>query len=345
MGGGTPSLLPEDELRALFETMERVTGFRASASEVTVECNPESLDRAKAALLLELGATRLSIGVQSLRPATLELFGRVHGAEDGLRAFRDAREAGARELSVDLIYASPDGREGEWEEDLARVLAERPEHFSAYNLTFEEDTLFRRWLDQGRLAPLPEERELHLFHATRALAGEHGYAAYEISNFALPGHECAHNVNYWRNGPYVGIGPSAVSCVDGRRAGNVRQLPAYRAAIAANGRAEAWNERLGPLARLGETWWLGLRRAEGVDPAEARATAGVEATRRPIVAAGAGAGGDPALETAERLLERGLLERSGARYRLSPRGLPLADAIAAEFLAAEPDATDAGDEG
>jgi hypothetical protein len=130
-----------------------LTDFRASALEVTVECNPESLDRDKAAALLDLGATRLSIGFQSLRDETLKLFGRVHDAAMSFRAFEAAREAGATELNVDLIFAAPGQGLEEWEQDLARVLALGPEHLSAYDLTFEEDTLFRRLLDQGRLKP------------------------------------------------------------------------------------------------------------------------------------------------------------------------------------------------
>lgn len=333
LGGGTPSLLDEAQLTRVLGRIEAVTGFRGSAREVTAECNPESLDVAKAARLLELGVQRLSIGFQSLRPETLELFGRVHAVEDSFRAFEAAREAGCEHVNVDLIFASPGQTPEAWLADLERVLALGPDHVSAYNLTFEEETRFRKWLEDGRLQRLDEELELELFLATRETLIRHGYEAYEISNFARNGEPCEHNRNYWRNGPYVGIGPSAASRVGPRRFGNVRALPAYVRHLARGETAEGWSEELEPLARLGETWWLGLRLAEGLSAAEARDRARFpEATP------------DPAPAVARRLVEAGLLEVVGERFRLAPAGLPLADAVAREFLsiATEGDATRAG---
>jgi len=320
IGGGTPSLLSPAQLARFFDGLERESGFRSSAIEVTVECNPESLDGEKAALLLELGATRLSIGFQSLKDDVLERLGRVHTAADSLRAFAAARAAGCRDLSVDLIFAAPGHATEDWPRDLATVLDLAPEHFSAYNLTFEEDTVFQRWLESGRIARQPEEDELELFRITREMALARGYEAYEISNFARPGRRCRHNEGYWQNGPYVGLGPSAVSHVGGRRSGNVRAIRAYLRRIAAGGGAADWSEKLGPRARLGETWWLGLRTADGVDPAAARAIAGFEGER------------DPALAVARELVGLGFLRAVEGRYRLSAAGLPVADAIASRFL-------------
>lgn len=322
LGGGTPSLLDADELATLLDGLERITGFRASAEEVTAECNPESLDLVKARALLALGVRRLSIGFQSLDDATLGLFGRVHSSADSFAAFAAAREAGCADLNVDLIYASPGQELEAWKTDLARVLDLRPDHLSAYNLTFEEATPFRSWLEEGRLARHPEELELAFFDATRGALVERGYEAYEISNFALPGHRCAHNVNYWRNGAYVGLGPSAASLVAGRRSGNVRSVGGYVRRIGEHGEACAWSEELDPRSRLGETWWLGLRLVEGLSAAEARERASYHEE------------GDPALAIAERALAEGVLARDGERYRLSARGLPLADWVARRFLAA-----------
>jgi oxygen-independent coproporphyrinogen-3 oxidase len=324
LGGGTPSLLPGPLLRRLLDGLQRTTSFRDSAVEVTAECNPESLDRAKAALLADLGIGRLSIGFQSLRPEILELFGRVHGVEDSLRAFEAARGAGVRSVSVDLIYAVPGQGPGEWMEDLERVLGLGPDHVSAYNLAFEEQTPFQRWLEEGRLTRWPEEIELEFLQRTGARLSEAGLEGYEVSNFARSGHQCLHNVNYWENGDYVGIGPSAVSSVAGERRGNVRSVGEYRRALDGGSveAAAAWRERLDPLERLGETWWLGLRTRAGVDPAQARSRAGLVADTP-----------DPAEETAQRLLSLDLLERTDAgRYRLTGRGWPLADAVSREFV-------------
>lgn len=321
LGGGTPSLLDAAEWRRLLDGLDAITGWRASAIERSAECNPESLDEAKAALLLELGITRLSIGFQSLDDETLRLFGRVHSAEQSFQAFRAARSAGFRALNVDLIYAIPGQALERWMGDLERILELEPEHLSAYNLTFEEETLFRRWLEEGRLKPLPEERELEFFWATRARLHAAGLEAYEISNFARSGHQCKHNLNYWYNGEYLGIGPSAVSKVGTVRRGNTKGIQGYTRRIEEQGHAQQWNEELAPRARLAETWWLGLRLAEGLSTAEACQRAqdpGAERCFQGLLA---------------QLQEQGLLEQTPTgRWRLSPRGLPLADSVAREFL-------------
>lgn len=320
-GGGTPSLLSIEQLTRLCDGLESITGFRESSVETTLESNPESLDREKAEALRALGVGRLSIGFQSLEPATLELFGRVHGVEDSFRAFESARAGGFDEINVDLIYAAPGHDPERWAVDLPRVLALGPKHVSAYALAFEEETLFSKWLAEGKLQQQPEERELALFHQTHRILAEHGFSSYEVSNFAPSGHECRHNLNYWANGSYCGIGPSAVSHIAGRRAGNHKALAPWRKAVRAGESAEAWDERLDPRSRLGESWWLGLRLRAGVDPAELRELAGWTAAE------------DPALVVARPLLEEGLLEEVAGRIRLTAAGLPLADAVSRAFLA------------
>jgi len=321
LGGGTPSLLSAPQLQSFLDRLDEITGFRASAIEVTAECNPESLDRDKASALLDLGVRRLSIGFQSLSDETLVSFGRIHTVEDSFRAFDAARAAGVRELNLDLIYAYPGQTTAQWGSDLERVLALKPEHLSAYNLTFEQETPFKRWLDQGRLERAGEELELELFDLVREKTREAGFEAYEISNYARPAHACAHNVNYWRNGPYLGLGPSAVSRVDSTRRGNTKSIAGYVRQIHSDGHAVQWEESPEARARLGETWWLGLRLAEGVDPAAARATAGFDAREL-----------DPALAIAAKLSDQGLLRIEGDRYCLTERGVPLADFVGGEFL-------------
>ena len=321
LGGGTPSLLSATQLRSFLDRLDALTGFRNSAIEVTAECNPESLDRDKAATLLDLGVKRISIGFQSLSEEMLKLFGRVHSVDDSFRAFEAARGAGMRELNIDLIYAYPGQTLEQWDRDLTRVLALRPDHLSAYNLSFEEETIFKRWLDQGKLQRAGEELELALFERVRSRAVAAGLEAYEISNYARSGSQCVHNLNYWHNGPYLGLGPSAVSKTAGMRRGNTKAIAGYTRWIHSQGHAVQWQESLPALARLGETWWLGLRLGEGVDPADARLRAGWESCNE-----------DPALPIVERLEQQGLLERVGTGVRLSPRGIPLADFVGREFL-------------
>jgi oxygen-independent coproporphyrinogen-3 oxidase len=237
-----------------------------------------------------------------------------------LRAFESARDAGARNVNVDLIYAVPGQTPEAWRSDLARVLDLGPDHVSAYNLTFEEETPFRRWLEEGRLAKAEEEVELELFWITRDALAARGYEAYEISNFAREARRCAHNVNYWRNGAYVGIGPSAVSKVGVVRASNMKGTGSYVRSVHTKHSARVWDETPEPDHRLAETWWLGLRLREGLSAEEARAAAGFEGA------------GDPALPVAVALEAQGLLESIDGRFRLTARGLPLADWVAKRFL-------------
>lgn len=321
LGGGTPSLHSAEDLAHFLDELDRVTGFRRSALEVTVECNPESLDLEKAQALREHGADRLSIGVQSLRPDVLRLFDRPHGPEQGLEALRTARAAGFVRVNADLIQAVPGLALADWERDLATVLAEGPDHVSAYVLAFEEGTAFTRWREEGKLLPLDDEVELDFFWSTRAQLSAAGLDSYEVSNFARSGQRCLHNINYWLNGPYVGIGPSAVSKIGVTRFGNPRSLTPWRKRALEGELPTEWEETLGPLECLAETWWLGLRLADGVVPAGARQVAQYTLAQ------------DPAEQLAESLAKDGWVERVGDAYRLSTRGLPLADAFAQRFLA------------
>jgi oxygen-independent coproporphyrinogen-3 oxidase len=320
-GGGTPSLLDHDELRVLLDGLDQICGWRSSSLETTAECNPESLDKSKAETLLALGVQRLSIGFQSLDPATLQLFGRVHTVEDSFAAYAAARAAGATNVNIDMIYAVPGQDPEQWQSDLSKVLDLGPDHLSAYNLTFEEETVFRRWLEQGRLRQHSEERELRFFVETRAALATRGLDAYEISNFARTGRECRHNLNYWANGPYVGLGPSAVSKVGVTRSGNIKAIGAYVRGALSGVRPEAWEETPSPLQRLAETWWLGLRTRAGLSAHEARARAACEADDAAF------------LNEARALEQQGVLACTNDTWMLTPKGLPLADWIAKRFLA------------
>jgi len=324
-GGGTPTMLTEDDLARLLAGLEKATGFRSSAREVTVECNPESLDAAKAKRMLDGGVGRLSIGFQSLEPAILQLFGRVHSPEQSFEAFHAARQAGFHNLSIDLIYGVPGQDLARWRDDLLRVIALRPEHISAYSLAFEEGTVLTHELAAKRIERLPEELDLEFFLSTRELLKEHGYEPYEVSNFSTKTHQCAHNEMYWRNGHYVGIGPGAVSYLGQTRFGNPRSVGLWARGIQDAGFGATWEETLDPVAKLLETWWLGLRTAEGVHPGRARKWAGLTPGQP-----------DPALELAQALAKDELLVNREGAWSMTPKGLPLADAISRRFLAAHP---------
>jgi len=321
LGGGTPSYHGIAELERLLDALDRRTGFRSSAEEVTCECNPESLDLPKARALRELGVDRLSIGVQSLDPAVLAFFGRVHDVPQSFAAYEAARAAGFERVSVDLIYGIPGQSLEAWEHDLERILALRPDHVSAYQLTYEDGTPLTAQLRAGAFARLDEAQELAFFTRTHERLAAAGLEAYEVSNFSTNGQRCLHNENYWANGPYVGIGPSAVSHLEHTRFGNPRSIVPWRAAVESGRFPASWEETPEPPVRLGETWWLGLRTRGGVDPAEALERSGLP-------------GADPTVAERRALVAQGLLEVDAGRTRLTPRGWPLADAVARRLLEA-----------
>lgn len=319
-GGGTPTYLDETQLERLLLRLDELTGFRSSAEEVTVECNPESLTLPKAQLMRSLGVDRLSIGVQSLDPATLAFFERPHGPEQALAAVEATRAAGFERFSIDLIHGSPTEELATTERNLIQLLELRPKHVSAYGLTYEPGTPLHARLEREEFVPQDEDQELANLDRVHSLLQAAGLDGYEVSNYSVIGQECGHNINYWHNGPYVGIGPSAASHARGTRSGNPRSIPRWRTAKQEDPMAAAFEEHLDPRARLGETWWLGLRLTAGVDPRTARATAGWEP------------GEDPAVEQAEALVADGLLELAAGRYRLTQRARPLADHVGRQFL-------------
>lgn len=319
LGGGTPSFYSAQELARLLDGLDRHSRFRSSAVEVTCECNPESLDLPKARVLRELGVDRLSLGFQSLDPRVLALFGRVHDERGSFAAFEAARAAGFERVSVDLIYGAPGQELADWARDLERVLALRPDHVSAYQLTYEEGTPLTARLRAGEFQRLDEEHERAFFELTHERLSAAGYEAYEVSNFSSSGQQCLHNLNYWENGPYLGLGPSAVSKIGPTRFGNPRSILPWRQALQAGRFPASWEETPSEGARLGETWWLGLRTRTGVEPATACQRAGFE-------------GADPTADLCRMLVEQGFLETSADGYRLTERGWPVADAVARRFL-------------
>ncbi len=257
-GGGTPSRLPGDELARLLAGVRRNEG-----AEVTVECNPEDITVGLLRTYVGAGVTRISLGVQSLAPHVLTSLGRLHRVEAVLRAVTAVGEVGFSSFSVDLIYGARGESDDDWMATVEGVLAlePSPQHVSAYALQAEPGTAL--WRDPGRH---PDDdvqaRRYEMADGVLEAAGLHWY---EISNWSLPGHECRHNQNYWRQGEYLGVGCAAHSHLDGRRFWNIRTPARYIAAITANRSAVAGEERLDPDERLLESFELAVRTREGVD--------------------------------------------------------------------------------
>lgn len=260
-GGGTPSLLSPALLERLLVGLGRRFDL-SSVEEWTVEANPGTFDLAKARLLRELGADRVSLGVQSFDPGILATLGRDHTPDEAAAAFAILREAGFGNLSVDLMFSIPGQDATLWLADLERAVCLGPEHLSAYNLTYEEDTEFLERHQGGEL-DADEDRDAALFHLAIDRLETAGYVHYEISNYARPGFESRHNRGYWSGGDYLGLGPGAVSTLDGLRWRTLPDTAAYVRAAAAGLDPRTEIEPIGEEERRLERLAMRLRTREG----------------------------------------------------------------------------------
>ncbi len=225
-GGGTPSLLNQEELHLLLSTIKQYYSVSDSV-EITLEANPDDLNPAKLQALKAAGVNRLSIGVQSFHEPHLQLMNRAHNATESLQSVKDAQEAGFSNITVDLIYGIPSTDHTVWHQDLATLFSLGVQHVSCYALTIEPDTALGRWSKKGKFIPSEDDFTAQQFEILLEQMKQHGYTQYEISNFCLPGHESGHNSNYWRGIHYLGVGPSAHSFNGQSRQYNVANNKKY----------------------------------------------------------------------------------------------------------------------
>jgi oxygen-independent coproporphyrinogen-3 oxidase len=315
-GGGTPGMLAPRDLLKLGEIVRGRLG--GTPREWSVELAPASVTDERLAALREAGVTRVSLGVQSFQPALLEALGRRHTREQALRAYARVRAAGFASVNLDLIFAVPGQDEAAWRADLREAVALAPDHISTYCLTFEEDTALWVKLSRGQVKR-DINVEAQFYELTWAELIASGYAQYEISNFARPGHACLHNLNTWRMHEWVGLGPSAASQHAGWRGANVSDLEKWSTQVAAGERMTEQRVQLTPALLAEDALIFGLRMNEGVNLAALR-------TRWP------NAPWATANALADRLAAEGLAERAGGSLRLTSRGRLLADAVGAEIL-------------
>jgi len=318
IGGGTPTCLSISELAGILEEVDRHFCLHPAA-EITVEVNPGTVDLEKLQALYLAGVNRLSIGVQSFADHLLEFLGRIHSSAQGVETFTQARRAGFDNINLDLIFGIPGQGLEEWKETLQRAVVLEPEHIAAYSLQIEEETPLFRAVCEGKVEPCPEELELAMYRETIDYLTASGYIHYEISNFARSGCESRHNLIYWLNGEYIGLGPAAHSHRDGCRYSNLENVESYALTLARGNRPLASWEALPKETEMAETVFMGLRLLKGLDTAGFAERFGV------------------AIEEVygfeiDRLTKAGLLERSGNYLRLTPRGLPVANEVFASFV-------------
>lgn len=331
VGGGTPTLLEPGlwaELLAALHDAFDLSVIRSGVGEFTVECNPETATPELMGVLAGGGVNRVSIGAQSFDPAMLKVLERWHDPENVGRAVELAGAAGIDRRSVDLIYAIPGQTLQGWGRDLERAISLGVTHLSAYNLTYEPNTAMTMRLKQGEFVPTPEELEVEMFGLTRETLTRAGLDRYEVSNYAVPGHECAHNLAYWRQKQWIAAGPSASGHLAGHRYKIVARLGDY---------LQERDDGFAPLVdheapdarrALAEIVMTGLRLREGLDAQAVLARA--EAVEPGL--------GERIEREAERWKRVGYLLEDGAsgggrRWSLTEAGVLFADGIASEFIA------------
>lgn len=318
-GGGTPTTLAAEELAHLLAAIDAHHGLLPRA-EVSIEANPTTAEAGKFRALRAAGFNRLSLGVQSFNDRLLSSLGRVHSADDAVRAYELARQAGFENVSLDLMFALPTQDLDDWRAALGRAIELQPDHLALYGLTVEPGTPLEKQVASGRVRLLDSDLEADMYELAMDTLGAAGYEQYEISNFARPGRRCAHNQVYWRNEPYRGYGPGAASYVDRRRWLNVASTETYLARLQQDESPEASSETCDEASERMETMYLGLRMMDGVDRAWFAARYG----------------GPPERwfgDALARLVGQGLVADTGSHWRLTRRGIMVSNRVFMEFVA------------
>ncbi len=314
-GGGTPSLLTTDQLLRIFTAIEKYYVIAGDA-EITLEANPDDLTKEKLAGLLQTPVNRLSIGVQSFFEKDLVLMNRAHNAVMAIESVSDAASAGFKNITIDLIYGVPGMSENEWLQNLDTAFSLPVQHISCYSLTVEKKTALDKLIRDGKIPDVDDAEAANHFKLLMDKAALNGFEHYEISNFARPGFHSRHNSSYWKDRPYIGIGPSAHSYNGISRQWNIASNAAYVVAIN-NHEIPAEEEILSLQNRYNEYLMTGLRTREGVDLKFIRETFG-ESYETDF------------LQQQQPYIDSGDLLVTGTQFTLSAKGKFIADRITAK---------------
>lgn len=318
IGGGTPSILSANTLAQLFADIHQNFSITPNA-EITVECNPGTVDAEKLKVMRDNGVNRLSFGLQAMQDETLQQLGRIHTVSEFLESYQLAREHGFKNINIDLIFALPDQEIEAWHHTLNEVISLKPEHISAYNLVMEEETPFYEQWQTGKLNLPSEDTEADMFQYTIDTLTAHGYTHYEICNFAKPNHFAKHNLVYWNNQPCIGLGAGACGYINGVRYTNIRGIAPYIKTLSKRNKPIADTERLTGNAEKSETLMLALRKREGISLETYQNRFGEEID-------------DTFGDTLKKWRDLRLLERTPTHLRFTPRGLFLANEIFVELM-------------
>ena len=262
IGGGTPSILNLDLLDKLLSGLKK---FITPGMEFTIEANPESVDSEKLKLFLDKGVNRISMGVQSFDDKKLKLLGRIHDAKGAMDAIELSKKSGFENISIDMIFGSSGEDLKAWKLELEKAAGCAARHISCYSLSYEKGTPLFRMREKNRIVALDDDVLAEMYGYTMSYLPSKGFDHYEVSNFSKPGFECAHNLNYWDNLPYIGLGPSAVSYIDGTRSENVRDVEEYIDRYVKGVSLITYSENLSGIRMARETSAVKIRTRQGID--------------------------------------------------------------------------------
>lgn len=317
LGGGTPSLLDEAELTKLFLYINNVYDVDRNA-EITMECNPDDITPEFTNMLSRLSINRVSMGAQTFADSRLRLLHRRHNSDEVKHAVKLLREAGIKNISIDLMFGFPDESLSQWKEDISAALALNVEHISAYSLMYEEDTPLWKMLDTGKVKEIDEELSLAMFKELVRQLTDAGYEHYEISNFARPGYRSRHNSSYWHQVPYIGLGAAAHSFALNSRQWNVADLKLYIEKIN-NGIIPMEREELDNDTTFNDIITTALRTSDGIDLNAMETRLGKRYRNTLISASG-------------KHIEQGLLEIRHDRLRLTSEGIFISDMVMSDLM-------------
>lgn len=318
LGGGTPSVLNSESLEKIIQAVFKY--FKVSDSiEFTIEANPKTFNKEKLSHYLHLGINRLSMGVQSLEDDILKMLGRIHSSQDFFRSYYEAREVGFSNVNTDIMFSISKQSEKDWENTLHNIFELRPEHISFYSLKIEENTPFHDMLNKGIIEEYDEDADRNMFwYAVNEIKNE-GYIHYEISNAALEGYECRHNLKYWSMEEYLGIGAGAHSFISGIRSSNEADLNKYIKNANNKKDTTVWSYQNSSKDNISEYIFTGLRKTDGICLSAFENEFGIEFN---------------ALFEKEmkEMIQNNYLELLNNRIRLTDKGLDVSNNIMARFL-------------
>jgi len=317
LGGGTPSILSPIQLDLIMNAIYR--NFSVDTNiEITLEANPDDLNKNYLEDILKLGVNRLSVGIQSFRDRDLKLMKRRHNGIQAYNSVLNAQNAGFGNISIDLIYGLPDLSMKDWEKNIERALNLNIQHISAYHLTIEPNTLFKKWWQQNKITLPDDEESLNQYILLKDLTQKKGFLHYEISNFAKDGFLSLHNTNYWKAKRYIGLGPSAHSYNLTSRQWNISNLQGYLSEIS-KGNLPYEIENLTLNEKYNDYILISLRTMWGVDIQKIKNEFGIKYEKHFLCKINS-------------YLETALLKKSGNRFILSENGWFVSDKIISDLL-------------